>query len=246
MMNSLKPVLVASIVALGILAGPASAADIFRDDFSDVNLESRWDVKRKSPDNMAVEDGALLLLSSKFQRDDKDELQNILTPKVGSLEGDWTMNVKFSGEFQTALEELSFGITNGPTLGLEDVWASVGTRGDKYYGWAIYLAAGRQKDGQAFSFQRDLLKMGCNVCGPDRMFPEFAKTIPQPITAKFQKMGHQYLASVRLGGDDQPWTVIERITAINASGKPFLVLRQKGEVTGETLVKIDDFSIEGN
>jgi hypothetical protein len=39
---------------------------------------------------------------------------------------------------------------------------------------------------------------------------------------------------------------VERITAINAKGKPILFLRQYEKVTGETLVKIDSFKIESD
>ena len=78
------------------------------------------------------------------------------------------------------------------------------------------------------------------------MFPDFAATIPQPIAAKLEKRGQQYIVSVRLGADAKDWTTVERITAINAKGKPILYLRQYEKVTGETLVKIDSFKIESD
>ena len=72
----------------------------------------------------------------------------------------------------------------------------------------------------------------------------FAATIPQPIAAKLEKRGQQYIVSVRLGADAQDWAMVQRITAINAKGKPILPLRQYEKVTGETPVKIDSFKIE--
>lgn len=88
--------------------------------------------------------------------------------------------------------------------------------------------------------------MGCNVCAKDKMFPDFAATIPQPIAAKLEKRGQQYIVSVRLGADAKVCTMVERITAINAKGKPILYLRQYEKVTGKTLVKIDSFKIEND
>lgn len=233
----------AVLVAAALQVGTASAADIFRDDFNDAALDQRWDIKRKADGNMAVENGELMLLSSKYQTDEKDDLVNILMPKVAPLDGDWTMEVKFSAELQTAREQLTFGITNDAVLGKDMVWAGVGTRGDQYYGWAIYGTAGRQKGERSFSFSRDLMSQGCNVCAAGQMFPDFARTIPQPVTARLEKRGHQYSLSVRLGGDEKPWVAIERITAINATGKPFIVLRQTDDMKGETLIRLDSFSI---
>lgn len=233
----------AVLLAAALQGGNASAADIFRDDFNDAALDQRWEIKRKSDSSIAVENGELMLLSSKYQTDEKDDLENILTPKIAPLEGDWTMEVKFSAELQTAREELTFGITNDAVLGRDMVWAGVGTRGDQYYGWAIYGAAGRQKGERGFSFSRDLMSQGCNVCAAGQMFPDFARTIPQPVTARLEKRGQQYLLSVRLGSDDKPWVTLERITAINATGKPFIVLRQTGDMKGETLIRLDSVSI---
>lgn len=233
----------AALLAAAFACGSASAADIFRDDFNDANLEQRWDIKRKAASNLAVENGELLLLSSRYQLDDKGELENILTPKIDALNGDWTMEVTFSGEFQTAREQLTFGVTNDAVLGKDMIWAGVGTRGDKYYGWAIYGAAGRQKDERSFSFSRDLQSQGCNVCGEGQMFPDFARNIPQPITAKLEKQGHQYVLSVRLGTEGQPWVTLERVTAINFTGKPFLVLRQTDSMKGESLIRLDSYSV---
>jgi hypothetical protein len=241
-----KKLAYSALLTCTVLGSQAYAAEVFRDDFNDTNLEQRWDIRNKSSDSLAVENGEMLLLSSKYLLDEKGELENILTPKLSSLAGDWSMEIRFSGEFQTAREELAFGITNGEFLGKDDVWASVGTRGDQYYGWAIYGAAGRQKEGRAFLFSRDLLGLGCNVCGEGRMFPDFAKTIPQPITAKFEKRGQQYVLSVRLGVEGQPWTTLERVTAINATGKPFIVLRQTGDMKGETLIRLDSVVVEAN
>jgi hypothetical protein len=126
------------------------------------------------------------------------------------------------------------------------ITASIGTDGDKYEGWSLLAGVGHRQDKDNHSFRRVLSKMGCNVCAKDKMFSDFAATIPQPIEAKLEKRGHQYIVSAKLGADEKDWTTIERITAINAKGKPILFLRQSEKVTGETLVKIDSFKIESN
>ncbi len=234
---------IALSLATALCAGQATAGELFADSFDGGNLAEKWDVLRPNADAYAVEGGELLLLSSKRGALGDETAENVLMPKVELPAGDWTMHVKFSGEFQTAVEELQFGIfADHDTV----VWGSVGTRGDQYYGWGIFAAAGRSDGDRAFQFRRDMLSLGCNVCGPDRMFPNFAATIPQPIEARFEKRGQQYVLSAKLGADSSQWTEIERITAIGAAGRPFLVLRQAGEVKGETLLKIDSFAIESH
>lgn len=100
-------------------------------------------------------------------------------PNVELPGGDWTMTVNFSGEFQTAREELGIGVMDTETS---------------------YL----------------------------------------------RSAGQQYIVCVTLGADAKEWTTVERITAINAKGKPILYLRQYEKVTGETLVNIDSFKIESD
>jgi hypothetical protein len=143
----------------------------------------------------------------------------------------------------TAREELGIGVMDTETSYLT---AGIVTLGDQYYGWSLSAQIGRMMSKDFHWFQRSLAGMGCNVCAKDKMFPDFAAAIPQPIAAKLEKRGQQYIVSVKLGADAKEWTTVERITAINAKGKPILYLRQYEKVTGETLVKIDSFKIESD
>jgi len=239
----MRNLIIALSLATVLGAGPAAAGELFADSFDGGSLTDKWEVLRPNADAYAVESGELLLLSSKRGALGDETAENVLMPKVELPAGDWTMHVKFSGEFQTAVEVLQFGIIADHD---SVVWGSVGTSGDQYYGWALYAAAGRNDNGRDFRFSRNMLSLGCNVCGPDRMFPNFAATIPQPLEAKFEKRGHQFVLSAKAGADATQWTEIERITAIGATGRPFLLLRQAGDVKGETLLKIDSFMIESH
>jgi hypothetical protein len=229
-------------LTVALLTANAGAAELFADGFDAADLSQKWDITRPNTDAMAVEKGELLLLSSRYQSIEKEEIQNILMPKVELPPGDWSMSLVFSGEFRTVQEELLFGIAAGK-LGENDVWASIGSDGDKYYGWSIYGAAGRTNAAKQTRFSRTLLSLGCNVCPKGRMFDDFMKMVPQPIQAKLRKTGQQYVLSARLGNEN-PWIELERITAIRATGRPFIVLRQRKAAEGETLVKIDKFTIE--
>ncbi|MBZ0261440.1 MAG: hypothetical protein K8F90_12670 [Hyphomicrobiales bacterium] len=231
------------LASAAILAGPASAGEIFNDDFDNPSLDGKWTVVRPAEGSFAVENGQLLLISSKPGELSDNTIENILMPNVKLPAGNWTMTVKFSGEFQTAREELGLGVMDTET---SYVTAGIATQGDQYYGWALSAFIGRMLDKDSHRFQRALASMGCNVCAKDKMFPDFAATIPQPIEAKLEKRGQQYIVSAKLGVDSKEWTTLERIIAINAGGKPVLFLRQAGKVTGETLVKIDSFKIESN
>jgi hypothetical protein len=235
--------LIAILASAAILTGTVNAGEIFSDDFDSPSLDGKWTVLRPAEDNFAVENGQLLLISSKPGQLSDNTVENILMPNVELPAGDWTMSIKFSGEFQTAREELGLGVMDTET---NYVTAGIATQGDQYYGWALSAFIGRAVDKDSHRFQRALAGIGCNVCAKDKMFPDFAATIPQPIEAKLEKRGHQYIVSAKLGADSKVWTTLERITAINAKGKPILFLRQAENVTGETLVKIDSFKIESN
>ncbi len=235
--------LMALLASASALTGTAHAGDVFSEEFDGASLDEKWTILRPVAGNFAVEKGQLLLISAKPGRFSDESIENVFMPKVEMPEGDWTMSVKFSGEFQTAREELVFGIMDTDT---SYVTASIGTQGDMYYGWSVFAGIWRAQEGDAHMFSRVLSSMGCNVCPKGRMFEDFAATIEQPIEARLEKRGHQYVVSARLGSDEKGWTTLERLTAINARGKPVLVLRQTEKVSGETLVKIDSFRIESN
>lgn len=235
--------LITMLASTAIFAGTASAGEVFTDEFDSPSLDGKWTILRPADGNFAVENGQLLLISSKPGSLSDNTVENVLMPNVELPGGDWTMTVNFSGEFQTAREELGIGVMDTETSYLT---AGIVTLGDQYYGWSLSAQIGRVLDKDFHWFQRSLAGLGCNVCAKDKMFPDFAATIPQPIAAKLEKRGQQYIVSVRLGADAKDWTTVERITAVNAKGKPILYLRQYEKVTGETLVKIDSFKIESD
>ncbi len=239
----MRSFLMALLASASVLTGAANAGDIFSDEFDSPSLDGKWTVLRPAVGNYAVENGQLLLISAKPGRLSDQSAENVLVPNVEMPDGDWTMTVKFSGEFQTAREELVFGIMDSQT---SHITAGIGTQGDQYYGWSLYASLWSTQDKDTHMFGRNLASMGCNVCNKDQLFPNFAATIPQPIEAKLEKRGHQYIVSAKLEPDGKGWTTLERLTAINAKGKPLLLLRQSDKVTGETLVKIDSFKIESN
>lgn len=239
----MRKYLFALLTSVPFLTGAAHSAEIFNDEFDGTSIDGKWTVLRPVPDNYAVENGQLLMISSKIGRLSDNTAENVLMPNAELPEGDWTMSIKFSAEFQTAREELVFGVMDSDAVHIE---AIVGTGGDVYSLRRWYVFAGiRQKHNEdTHEFGRILAD--CANCGDNPNFAQFAANIAQPVEAKLEKLGHQFILSVKLGADTSQWTTLERITAINAKGKPVLFLRQSEQVSGETLVKIDSFRVESN
>jgi hypothetical protein len=220
---------------------PASAAEVFVDEFDAAELSESWMITSPDPDKFIVEDGVLLAITT-----GPGSLVDATVPNVFQLdqplpEGDWAMTVQFSAEFQTAREVLYLGLMDAPDRYL---LGSVYTAGDKYYGWTINVGAYKKSGDEESAFDRQLAKMGCNSCTEERMFPNFVETIGQPIQLRMERRGRQYTVSAKLSGADQDWVVLEKLTSLRSPGIPTFFVIQTEDTSGESLYLIDWFRME--
>ncbi|MEX1109178.1 MAG: hypothetical protein WEC00_09730 [Dongiaceae bacterium] len=229
----------AAMVILG--AAPAQAADVFVDEFDFPELGENWMVTTPDPNKFIVENGTLLAITT-----GPGSLVDATVPNLFQLDqpmpdGDWAITVQFSAEFQTSREMLLVGLMEAPDRYL---MASIFTAGDGYYGWSINVGAHKKNGEEESTFYRGLASLGCNVCGGDRMFPNFAETIGQPIQLRMEKSGRQYTVSAKLTGEDLDWVVLEKLTLLRDGGIPTLYVTQSDSINGESLFLIDSFRIE--
>ncbi len=229
-----------ALVAL-VGATPAQAGEVFVDEFDAPDLGESWMITSPDPDKFIVENGALLLVTTGPGSLADATVPNVLQLDVPLPEGDWAMSVRFSAEFQTAREVLYMGLMESPDRYL---MASVYTAGDQYYGWTINVGAYKKSGDEESVFNRQLASMGCNVCDADRMFPNFAETIGQPVELRMERRGRQYIVSAKLTGADYDWVVLEKLTSLRSPGIPTLYVTQSEDSSGESLYLVESMRIE--
>lgn len=237
------PLIALIAVATGFVRQPV-AAQIFADDFNGKDLAKEWKVINPNQNGYQVTDGNLLVLANTVTSDAEigsSALSNLFTVNTKLPEGDWTMSIRFSADFQTVRESLVFGLMDAQDKYL---LADIHTDGDTNRGWQLN-ARFRKRSGQSASgFDETIARLRCNICGKDRTFRRFAAAIAMPIDARIAKTGRAYTLQVRMGGGDNAWRTIAALIAINPPARPVLFARQREETEGESAFRIDYFRIE--
>ncbi len=88
----------------------ASEQLYFFDDFDGADLKKEWEVINPNDDHWIVEDGALLVLSTKPGSIKGENIENLFRLTKPMPKGDWIITVKFTIEYQTFAEHLRLGI----------------------------------------------------------------------------------------------------------------------------------------
>ncbi|MEX2201768.1 MAG: VWA domain-containing protein [Dongiaceae bacterium] len=217
-------------------------SEYFLDPFDGPELSDMWQVGNPNPDNFIVEDGAMLAISSSTGSLVDENVQNLIALKGTELpDGDWVASARLSMAMQTAVETFYFGVHDGPD---SMIMVQLLTSGDHYYGWRLVLRIEKVGGTEATTFDAELAKLGCNSCPEDRMFRNFAATVPQPIEIRLIKEGRSFYAMAKLAGDDSPWVSTDKVTTLRVAGSLAFATTQYANTTGETYVEVDEIKIE--
>jgi len=216
----------------------------FQDDFDGSDLKPHWEVVRPNPDSYIVENGELLVVSSKVGSLPQDDVENLFVLKESLPQGDWIMTAGFKIDFQTMQERAFIGLYENKDsfIVLHTVlgdWRGAGT--------FAYVDAEIVKytKGQATHFNNRLWTVQATGSDDPRSFAQAAKDFPQPLLLRLKKQGRSYYASGQLAGAKEPtWIELEKVTALRAKGNLAIGLYQAGDTRGETTMTVDWVKIE--
>lgn len=222
-----------------------AASIVFEDEFDGGDLAEHWQVKNPNPDAFIVEDGQLLTIASSKAGFGIPEAPNIMLLAQDLPEGDWELNATVKAEFQTAVDGVWLGLYKDEQ---NYIAARLYASGDKYYGWGLNLQVIKAAGGELANFDNKVRGLGCNVCGPDRMFPNFAATIAMPMKLSLVKQGRKFFARLAIAGDvdkagKQVVHETEAVSSLRLPGGPALAAAQNDKTGGETLFYIDRVEI---
>lgn len=226
---------------------PAPTANIvFEDEFDTAELAPHWEVRNPNPDAFIVEDGKLLLVSSKQSGFSTATTPNLMILSQEMPKGDWELSATVSAEYATAQEGFWIGMYKDEK---NYVAARIFSGGNQYYGWSLKLSVEKASGGEVSTFETTLRSLGCNVCGEGRMFPDFAKTIADPMRVTLVREGRKMYARAEIAGevDENGKQVVhqtEPISALRVPGGPVLTVGQAKDVSGETLFFVDRAEIK--
>lgn len=214
---------------------------IFEDDFASSELNGAWAVTNPNPDAFILEDGKLLIVASKAGGFDGDDTPNFFSLDVKPPNGDWVLSATVQAEYQTQKESVWLGVRKDAK---NWVAARLYTSGDRNYGHALNLQVEKASNGDITKFTKAVRSLGCNVCGPDRQFANFAQTITSPMTLSLVREGRKFSARLTIEGDvDKEDKAIvhetDSVSSLRLPGGIVATVAQNGKTGGETLFFID-------
>ena len=219
---------------------------VFKDEFDGKDLKPVWQVKNPNPDAYLVEKGHLLMIAHAKGGFDNAQTPNLMTLNQKMPDGDWEMKTIVQADYQTATEGVWMGLYGDEK---NFVAARLYTSGNNLFGWGFSVEIIKSTNGQITKFTKSVRNWGCNVCGADRMFPQFAKGFVKPVTLSLVKRGRKFFARAVLEGDkDKNGKQIvhetEAISSLRAPGGPTLAVAQNKDTKGETLFYFDKLEID--
>jgi len=216
----------------------------FFDDFDGNELKEHWEVINPNPDNFVVEDGSLLVVSSKSGSLSQGSVENIFRLTKPMPAGDWIITTKFTIDLQTQAEIPFLGIYDDKDSYI--ILLGYGATGGNWYNRPIFnIRIVKRMHGKESKFTKKLF-FGKPMGSMETFrFSEAIKTMPQPILFRLKKKGRSYFASAMLEKAKHPrWVELEKVTALRAKGNLVLGIYQAKRVSGETTITFDWVKIE--
>lgn len=205
--------------------------EYFSDDFDGEDLKKEWEVINPNDEQLIVEDGSLLMLSTKPGSIKGENIENLLRLSKPLPKGDWTITAKFTIEYQTWREHLRLGLYDD-----KDNWIIAENYIAAYYD-RIACRTRKSAKGQESSFEGNLAHIKTNH---DRKFLE---SHSKPQYLRLRKQGRNYVVSGKFD-DQENWLELQKLTALRAKGNLIIGFSLYDKVAGESFVKIDWIKIE--
>lgn len=203
----------------------------FFDDFDGADLKKEWEVINRNRDHFVVEDGALLLLSTRPGSLKTENIENLLRLSKPMPKGDWIITAKFTIEIQTFKEHFMLGLYDD-----KDNWiiaeSFTAENWDK-----VTIRARKSAKGEFNSFQQHI------AYSKTRHDRNFAKSHSKPQYLQLRKQGRNYLVFAKFENQEN-WIELQKLTSLRAKGNLIVGFTQYKKVGGESFVKIDWVKIE--
>lgn len=214
------------------------AEPFFVDDFDGEELGEHWTMTTPNEDNYIVEDGSLLMVTSKKQGFNTKDPQNLLKFGPKMPKGDWDIKAKVNYDAQTGRDSLWFGLFKdaGNFMAIQ------------YYHKAgnpcSILQTRLHKFAKGEKTKFDKTVAGSSACGwgKDGVKEALAAQADQGVVLTLSKRGRKYFASASLVGSDAVYTT-EPMTSLRLPGQPALAIGKFDNADGEVVNLFDRFEI---
>lgn len=226
-------------------ATPPAPTSFFLDEFDGTELSGAWQVIAPDPDAFIVEDGKLLMVSSKLNGFGTDPAENIVTFTKDLPAGDWDMTADFKAELKTGADFIQFGLYKDTTNYLAaSIWNQ--TNSANKCGQLV-LRLLKVTSGESTKFDNRIA--GTKVCGfgNDNHIQAISSLSEAGAKVTVSKRGREYSASIILPGlmeNGAPVQVAtEALTSLRAPGKPSMSVGKFGRADGEIVTYFDKVEI---
>lgn len=223
-------------------AAPASPL-FFEDEFDGEGLSESWSIVNDDADGHIVEDGSLLMATSRVQGFAAGEPVNLVALDRDMPKGDWDMSMRVRFEGQTGRDSLSFGLYTDPQNHLAiEYFNSVGHCSQ------TVLRLVKMAKGEATKFETRT--SGSSHCGWGAGDTEavIASQAEDGLLLTLSKRGRNYHATATLDGivgDTGTARTVstQSLTSLRLPGKPAFMLGKWENADGEVLSFIDRVEI---
>lgn len=221
---------------------PTASDVIFSDSFDGEALGKQWEVVNESKDVYIVENGGLLMLTTKAGN--LISAANSLRLNDVSLDGDWDMSITFNPDFASGEDQMQLGIVdNDNNIPIRATVTRDGysdTRCVKVY-VSVNTGDSQPAANEAIIFG------GLNCDYGDIPYGQFSKTVTELKdkggTLTLSKRGRNYHAQFTSPMLSKP-VKTRPVTLLRASGRPSLVVNKYGNNDRQTSAIIDEFRME--
>lgn len=214
------------------------ATSFFVDDFDGEDLGEHWTMTTPNEDNFIVEDGSLLMVTSKKQGFNSKDPQNLLKFGPKMPKGDWDMKATINFDAQTGRDSVWFGL-------FKDAQNFMAIQ--HYYKTGnpcSILQTRLHKFSKGERTKFDATVAGSSACGwgKDGVKEAVVAQAEEGIVLTLSKRGRKYFASASLVGSDAVYTT-EPMTSLRLPGQPALVIGKFDGADGEVVNLFDRFEI---
>ncbi len=211
--------------------------EVFFDDFDGEVLADHWEVLNPNPDSYIVEEGELLVITSKAADLAQENIENFFRLSDPLPKSNWTATVRLRIDFQTGQEQIFFGVYDDKDNYLVSVLYPFPANS----GYYLFLSRTKASKG-------DITSASHNVwTPPDDLRADMNKGMAQgqPILLRLEKKGRDYISAIKMEGDEgSDWIEFPSLKSLRLKGSLAVGLFQKAAVSGETSILVDWIKIE--
>ncbi len=244
--------LVAGAALAVLVVYPATAEEVFKDDFDGDALDERWEVINPNPDSYIVENGKLLVVYQEELPVGNEALANRFRLAMPMPKGDWEATIRFEPEFQTLREVMYFGLFQDSENYMLGTWL--------VNSWCCYarnlsIVATKNAGGKKAEFVEAMTAVADLGEGNFDAYRGHFQGLGEGILLRLTKKGRSYVFAGRVEGKDMdgkefPWTVLSKLSSLRQKGDLIFAFTQAkgggGHVGsgGESLVNVDWVKVE--